>query len=123
VLRENVQDRDDNETRFVWLAPAGDGTGRRAPLREAGGAWKTSLVFWGAGADSPGWLVRCLGEFADRELNLTKIESRPQRAKLGHYMFFADVQGSIEEERVARAVAALRELCEEVRVLGCYRAA
>ena len=61
--------------------------------------WKTSLVFWGAGADSPGWLVRCLDEFARREINLTKIESRPRRERLGHYMFFVDLEGGAEAER------------------------
>jgi prephenate dehydratase len=121
VLREDVQDRNDNATRFVWLARSGERRGT-LPLRTAAanGAWKTSLVFWGAGADSPGWLVRCLDEFARRGINLTKIESRPQRAKLGHYMFFTDLQGRLGEEPVASAVRGLRALCEEVRVLGSY---
>jgi prephenate dehydratase len=137
VLRADVQDRDDNATRFVWLARAGEHAGgpplRRPPTGAAPGAiegapprgegWKTSLVFWGAGADSPGWLVRCLDEFARREINLTKIESRPMRERLGHYMFFADLQGSLEEEPVASAVAGMRASCQEVRVLGSYPAA
>jgi prephenate dehydratase len=128
VLREDVQDRDDNATRFVWIGggSVSTRTGSDAPpLRSGsgGGGYKTSLVFWGAGADSPGWLVRCLSEFAQRGLNLTKIESRPRRAELGHYMFFADLQGSIEEEPVASAVQGLRTLCEQVRILGSYPAA
>jgi prephenate dehydratase len=124
VLREDVQDRRDNATRFVWLARAGErveGPPLRARSRDNG--WKTSLVFWGAGADSPGWLVRCLDEFAQREINLTKIESRPMRERLGHYMFFVDLQGSMGEEPVARAVAGLRAFCQEARVLGSYPAA
>jgi len=147
VLREDVQDRDDNATRFVWLARAGEhaagpplrgpsagetdaldtaaGETRAGAGEEAAGAreWKTSLVFWGAGADSPGWLVRCLDEFARREINLTKIESRPMRERLGHYMFFADMQGSLAQESVASAVEGLRAVCQEVRVLGSYPAA
>jgi prephenate dehydratase len=120
VLRENVQDREDNTTRFVWLGRAG----ARTPTPFASGEqWKTSLVFWGAGADSPGWLVQCLDEFARRAINLTKIESRPERSRLGHYMFFADLQGSLQEPRVAAAVSGLRSLCQEVRVLGSYPAA
>jgi prephenate dehydratase len=123
VLREDVQDRDDNSTRFVWLARAGEGADG-PPLRERSAAgWKTSLVFWGAGADSPGWLVRCLDEFARREINLTKIESRPMRERLGHYMFFTDLQGSLADEPVASAVEGLRAFCQEVRVLGSYPAA
>jgi prephenate dehydratase len=134
LLREGVQDRDDNETRFVWLARPGEGAPTPAPLRGAhdGGSdgvggerrWKTSLVFWGPGADSPGWLVRCLDEFARREINLTKIESRPRRERLGHYMFFVDLEGGAEAERsVSDAVAGVREICEELRVLGSYPAA
>jgi prephenate dehydratase len=119
VIREGVQDRDDNETRFVWLARAGAAS--PPPLREpAGGGWKTSLVFWGPGADSPGWLVRCLDEFARRGINLTKIESRPRREQLGSYMFFADLEGRIEDDAVADALAGVSSLCEELRVLGSY---
>jgi prephenate dehydratase len=123
VIREGVEDRDDNETRFVWLARL-DADASRPPLRAAADAgWKTSLVFWGPGADSPGWLVRCLDEFARRGINLTKIESRPRRERLGSYMFFADLDGRFEDEAVADAIAGVAPLCEEVRVLGSYRAA
>ncbi len=128
VLREGVQDRDDNETRFVWLARAGEGAPRPAPLhrgdRHLEQPWKTSLVFWGAGAERPGWLVRCLNEFARRDINLTKIESRPRRERLGHYMFFVDLDGGLAGEGdVSDAVADVSEMCEEVRVLGSYPAA
>jgi prephenate dehydratase len=128
VVREGVQDRDDNETRFVWLARAGEGAPRPAPLRRGDGdgeqLWKTSLVFWGAGADSPGWLVRCLNEFARRGINLTKIESRPRRERLGHYMFFVDLDGGLDVAGdVSDAVADVRRMCQEVRVLGSYPAA
>jgi prephenate dehydratase len=121
IIREGVEDRDDNETRFVWLARAGTGP---PPLQGgAAGEWKTSLVFWGRGADSPGWLVRCLDEFAHREINLTKIESRPQRGQLGSYRFFADLAGRLGEAQVDEAVAGVAALCQEVRALGSYRSA
>jgi prephenate dehydratase len=128
VVREGVQDRDDNETRFVYLAQRGKGASTAPPFHSADGErhsrWKTSLVFWGAGADSPGWLVRCLNEFARREINLTKIESRPRRERLGHYMFFVDLEGALHiEEGVSDAVTEVRGMCEEVRVLGSYPAA
>jgi prephenate dehydratase len=123
VLREGVEDRDDNETRFLWIARASD-AGQEPPLRWAPGAlWKTSVVFWGSKAGSPGWLVRCLDEFARREINLTKIESRPRRQRLGSYMFFADLLGGEGELPVAEAIAGMREICEGVGVLGSYRAA
>jgi prephenate dehydratase len=127
VLREGVEDRDDNETRFVWLARVRAGQDRSGlgspPLREpASEEWKTSLVFWGPGAERPGWLVRCLNEFARREINLTKIESRPRPGRLGSYMFFADLSGRPADPAVAAAVAGVRGRCEQVRVLGAYRA-
>jgi len=143
VLREGVQDRDDNATRFVWLARADERGGgeahstltdqaahagedaerMRAPplLPRAGGEWKTSLVFWGPGADSPGWLVRCLDEFGAREINLTKIESRPKRDRMGSYMFFVDLQGSVSDPAITQAIAGLKRICEQARVLGSYR--
>ncbi|HSZ70847.1 MAG TPA: prephenate dehydratase [Solirubrobacteraceae bacterium] len=131
VLREGVQDRDDNVTRFVWLAraehdlAAATAPRPRPPLRTASASarWKTSLVFWGPGADSPGWLVRCLDEFAQRSINLTKIESRPRRGALGHYRFFVDLQGALAEPAVTEALQRLRALCEQARVLGSYPAA
>jgi prephenate dehydratase len=128
VLREGVEDRDDNETRFVWLGRASrnGAAAQGAPpplLASASGEWKTSIVFWGPGAERPGWLVRCLDEFARRGINLSKIESRPRRGRLGSYMFFADLSGRPAETPVADAIAGLRELCEQVRVLGSYTAA
>jgi len=121
VLREEVQDRRDNETRFAWLAPAGQSA--EPPLQAEEAHFKTSLVFWGSGADRPGWLVRCLGVFAQRDINLTKIESRPRRERLGSYMFFADLSGHLRDPAVAEALAEVRSLCAEVRVLGSYREA
>ena len=122
VLCEGVEDRHDNETRFVWLAGDADD---RPPRREKGaprGAQKTSVVFWGSGAGEPGWLVACLDEFARRDVNLTKIESRPQ-SRLGTYMFFLDLDGGAGTAAVAQALSGLREHCDEVRVLGSYPAA
>ena len=120
VLCEDVQDGDDNETRFVWLARDGDD---RPPLRPNEAPFKTSLVFWGPGTERPGWLVACLSEFSRRAVNLTKIESRPRRDRLGRYMIFIDCDGAIDDEPVAAAVAGLREHAQVVRLLGSYQAA
>lgn len=118
VLAADVQDEAGNETRFVWVAreaappPVDDVT-----------RWKTSVVFWGGGDAIPGWLVRCLSELAFRGVNLTRIESRPRRMGLGHYMFFADLDGHVEEPRVAEALAGLGQHCEGIRTLGTFAAA
>jgi prephenate dehydratase len=67
--------------------------------------------------------VGCLREFADRDINLTRIESRPRRERLGSYMFFADLLGHAEREPVRSALVGLGAECAEVRVLGSYRSA
>ena len=113
LLREGVEDSPDNVTRFVWIAPAGTAA-------EGSGPWKTSLVFSEVGADHPGALVECLGEFSDRGINLTRIESRPLRQGLGQYMFFCDLEGAEADPAVAEAIAALRTKAASVRILGSY---
>ncbi|HUA12026.1 MAG TPA: prephenate dehydratase [Solirubrobacteraceae bacterium] len=120
VLRERIEDHHDNETRFVWLRGVGDDAD--APLASTATVMHTSLLFWGPGTEHAGWLVRCLDEFARREVNLTKIESRPRRGRLGTYMFFADVEGAADDADVAAAIDGLSDLCEEVRLLGSYPA-
>jgi prephenate dehydratase len=84
------------------------------------GPWKTAIVFWGIGSDAPGWLVRCLNEFATREVNLTRIESRPRKQGLGRYMFFLDLEGRDSEPHVQAALGALRGHVETLRVLGSF---
>ena len=67
--------------------------------------------------------MRCLAEFADRDVNLTRIESRPRRRGLGTYMFFVDLDGRADDAPVAEAIAGLRSHAEGVRVLGSFPAA
>ncbi len=124
VLRAGVEDVADNETRFVYLGPAGAPPGGPALTEGAPlGPWKTAIVFWGIGSETPGWLVACLSEFADRDVNLTRIESRPRKQGLGRYMFFCDVEGRDTEPHVAAALAGLRGHVEVLRTLGSYPAA
>jgi prephenate dehydratase len=114
IVAERVEDRPDNLTRFVWLARAGD----CVPAEDTDS--KTSIVFWGFNDSSPGALVSVLAELSERDINLTKIESRPRRVQLGHYMFFADLEGREEDPNVAEALSALRARVETLRVLGSY---
>ena len=112
LLAEGIEDHEGNETRFVWLAP------RDAPAE--GEESKTSVVFWGFNDESPGALVGVLNEFAERGINLTKIESRPRRVQLGHYMFFADLDGSEDDPAVRDALSGLARRVEILKVLGSY---
>ena len=113
ILREGIEDEPNNVTRFVWIAPAG-----AEPAQ--GERWKTSLVFSELGADHPGALVEALQEFSSREVNLTRIESRPLRSELGRYMFFCDLDGQTSNPPVAGAIEALKTKAASVRVLGSY---
>ena len=115
VLVEGIEDEPGNETRFVWLARDG-----AEPLGEP---TKTSIVFWGFNDVSPGALVDVLTELSSRDINLTKIESRPRRVGgLGHYRFFADLDGSASDPRVNEALAALAQRVQAMKVLGSYPA-
>ena len=113
IVARNVEDHPDNVTRFVWLAPAGE-------VGEVGPDPKTSIVFWGGGDQSPGWLVDVLSEFSRRDVNLTRIESRPRRTGLGHYFFFVDLEGPEDANPVREALDAVRSHVAELRVLGSY---
>jgi prephenate dehydratase len=113
VLREGVEDNPDNVTRFVWIAPEGTESSGEGP-------WRTTLVFSELGADHPGALVEALTEFSSRDVNLTRIESRPLRQGLGRYMFFCDLEGRQRDAAVAEAIDALRGKAESVRILGSY---
>jgi len=113
VLREGIEDTPENVTRFVWVAPAGTRIGGEGP-------WRTTLVFAELGDDHPGALVEALTEFSKRQVNLTRIESRPRRRGLGRYMFFVDLDGAESEPSVAEAIEGLRSKAESVRILGSY---
>ncbi len=116
VLVEDAGDSAGNTTRFVWLGRDGEvGSGE---------TYKTAIVFSGPGDDSPGWLVACLSEFSERGVNLTRIESRPSRLELGHYLFLIDVAGSADAPgATAEAIEALAGHCRQLRILGSYPAA
>jgi prephenate dehydratase len=118
ILAEAIEDHAQNVTRFVWLARR-----EAAEQAPAGGGHKTSIVFWGFNDNSPGALQALLGELSTREINLSKIESRPRRVQLGHYMIFLDLDGGAGDSAVADGLAALARRVEELRVLGSYPAA
>jgi len=109
ILREEFEDEKANYTRFIALS--------REPVFPTGEA-KTSIAF--AGKNQPGLLFRCLSAFALRDIDLTKIESRPIRGVPWEYIFYLDFAGSLAETRCKRAVEHLKELATFVRVFGSY---
>lgn len=120
VLERNIEDAVGNKTRFVWLAKGQlDSPWAGNPMEAA---TKTSIVFSGFNDTSAGGLVRILNEFAERGVNLSKIESRPERTELGVYLFFADLDGGEDDEAVAASIAGVRSKVRNLRVLGSYNA-
>ena len=117
ILAENVQSGDENRTRFAVLAMPGAAAQAWARPRPAT-APKTTLVF--ATRNVPGSLWRCLGCFAERGINMSRLESRPSRAARWEYVFWADLDAAVEDPAATEALNALREHAAMVRVLGSY---
>lgn len=112
LLAEDIQDRSSNATRFLVVAPAGE----RA---EAGS--KTSFIVY-PDVDYPGLLLEMLDPFADRDINLTRVESRPSGERLGDYVFHIDIEAGLYERRAKEALAEIEEIAGRgwVRTLGSY---
>jgi prephenate dehydratase len=110
ILDRGIQDVANNVTRFAVI-----GISDHAPT----GDDKTSMAFT-LEKDSPGLLHRVLGEFADRDINLLKIESRPTKQLLGEYIFLLDCVGHREESPMKEALAALSDPISMLRILGSY---
>jgi prephenate dehydratase len=114
ILRRSIEDDRRNFTRFFLLQRAKE-VSRRLPGARL---WKTSLVF--TTRNIPGALFKALSAFALRDLNLTKIESRPLHGKPWEYLFYLDFLGREDEPRVQNALRHLSELADFLRVLGSY---
>ncbi len=112
ILAEGIQTEHGNSTRFFLL--------EKHPRVEKG-ADKTSIAF--VAKNLPGALHRCLGEFASRGINLTKLESRPRPSRPWNYVFYADLDGAMDDVTVQEAVGALVSTAGFVKVLGSYRRA
>lgn len=109
ILKEGIQDHDGNSTRFVVIS--------REEAKMTGED-KTTLVF--TVDHKPGGLFHALKIFADMNINLTKIESRPMRTLLGQYLFLVDFEGHRYEDKVKKALGQLHGQCKFFKILGSY---
>ena len=110
ILAREIQDQASNVTRFVVLAPTD-----HPPT----GFDKTSLCF-SFGEDRPGVLSEVLQEFADRNINLAKLESRPSKESLGRYFFLLDLEGHRDEPLISEALERVREKTALLKIFGSY---
>jgi len=118
VLAKNIQDRNDNTTRFFVI-------GKKASGPVGGGRDMTSFVIslGEAAAANSGALMKMLTPFSSRGLNLSKVESRPSKRRPWDYLFFIDVSGHYEDAAMKQALDELRAFCPLVKWLGSYPAA
>jgi prephenate dehydratase len=109
ILAEKIETNANNYTRFFVLSKK-----KAEPaLRN-----KTSLVF--STKNIPGALYACLGAFATRDINLTKLESRPSRDKPWEYIFYVDFEGHIDDKVCQEAMKALKQKTSFIKILGSY---
>ena len=110
ILESNIQDMDNNETRFVVVSKE---------QHEKTGRDKTSIIF-SIYEDKPGGLYKILGIFQKNNINLTKIESRPSKKGLGKYLFFVDFNGHIEDDVVKEILNEIEENTYYLKILGSF---
>jgi len=111
LLATEIEDRDDNTTRFFVV-------GRR--LFKPSGHDRTTILCSALHTNSPGALFQLLEPLAKHKISMTRIESRPSHRKKWDYVFFFDIEGHVDEPHVAKALAALKQRASLFRVLGSY---
>ena len=110
IIESDIEDNKDNKTRFVFVGNS---------IQPKTGSDKTSIVCF-LKQDRPGSLFNILKEFADRDINLTRLESRPAKKDLGDYVFSIDLDGHLHDKEVYAAIDVLRKTVYLVKILGSY---
>ena len=113
VLAEGIQDEQTNETRFAVIA---------SEDTEPTGQDKTSIAIFLL-QDRPGALCEVLEQFKERNINLTRIESRPSKRVLGDYIFFVDLEGHRKDPKVKEAIMNISKSAGEVKIMGSFPSA
>jgi len=113
ILKRSIEDDRENFTRFFLLRRKAGGI-----RPKKGQVAKTSIVF--TTPNKPGALFRCMSAFALRDVNMTKIESRPLKGRPWEYLFYLDFLGSPDEPHCRNAMSHLGEMADMISVLGCY---
>ncbi|HSW64438.1 MAG TPA: prephenate dehydratase [Dissulfurispiraceae bacterium] len=109
VIKRRIQDKKNNYTRFLVIA-------KESPKKT--GSDKTSIMF--SIKDKPGALYEVLYPFKQTGINLTKIESRPSKRRAWEYIFFVDMQGHTDDEKISSAIEKVKKNCLYLTVLGSY---
>ena len=110
ILEYSIQDSPNNLTRFIVLAKND---------HPQTGTDKTSLCF-SFDEDEPGLLYQVMGIFANRGINLTKVESRPTKQNLGRYIFLIDLDGHKQDKMISEALVSLTDVVSNFKILGSY---
>ncbi|MFC2159756.1 prephenate dehydratase [Actinomycetota bacterium] len=110
IIEKDIEDNKDNKTRFIFLGNS---------IQEKTGKDKTSIVCF-LEKDRPGSLFTILKEFAGRNINLTRIESRPAKKDLGDYVFLIDIDGHLHDKEIFETLEVLRKTVYLVKILGSY---
>ncbi len=110
IIENDIEDNKDNKTRFVFIGNS---------IQPKTGNDKTSIVCF-LKEDRPGRLYNILKEFACRNINLTRLESRPAKKDLGDYVFMIDLEGHLHDENIFEAIEVLRKSVYLVKILGSY---
>jgi len=110
IIEKDIEDNKENKTRFIFLGNN---------IQEKTGKDKTSIVCF-LEEDKPGSLFTILKEFAERNINLTRLESRPAKKELGDYVFLIDIDGHIHDKEIFDVLETLRKTVYLVKILGSY---